>query len=261
MGSKIRDFPMPGGDRFGNEETALSPFIHELDLDWSTSKLCQDKDFAKAFVKTFPNKEEQKKYLLNTKKYSENKDFDPSYVLFFRRTLPSKNPSYEEHWTNEYVQARNGLKVEIPEGPHRFHSILLCDSLKHLLSYGGEKESGFTDGELAVNFPQYDQEKSLFKFKLQQDQEALNNYLKKEGALTQEQIVELIQQSKKRIVPGRLENKLLTLSMAAFVLGILLLSPSLTGNAIGILSNKPISFVGAGLLIFGLVTGFFVVKK
>ena len=83
------------------------------------------------------------------------------------------------------MQVLNGLKREIPEGPHRWHSIIICDSLEHI-SINGEKQGdtrAFTDGELVVNFTEYNQEGCICKFKPQREKDALKNYLETEGAL------------------------------------------------------------------------------
>ena len=59
-----------------------------------------------------------------------------------------------------------------------------------------------------------------------------------------------------------LEQKLLSvISIAGLGAGIFFLSSNLTGNAIADLTTKTTSFIGAGLLIVGLVAGFFWIKS
>jgi hypothetical protein len=54
---------------------------------------------------------------------------------------------------------------------------------------------------------------------------------------------------------------LMIISSIAFLSGIFFLSNNLTGNAIADFSTKTTSFLGAGLLIVGLVAGFFWIKS
>ncbi|MEI6773584.1 MAG: hypothetical protein WCL18_01865 [bacterium] len=69
--------------------------------------LCEDEDFVKAFLLAIPDKEIQQKFLLNTSNYNVlHKNYDPNYVLFFRRTLPSNMPKHEERWTDVYFTVR-----------------------------------------------------------------------------------------------------------------------------------------------------------
>ncbi|MDO8528426.1 MAG: hypothetical protein Q7S06_00870 [Nanoarchaeota archaeon] len=251
----------PGGKFFG-EETVLSPLIKELNLSVSASQLCRDKDFVNAFVQAIPNKKEQEKYLINTSRYEDGEDFDSRYVLFFRRTLPSRTPTYEEHWTNVYMQARKGLTVEIPEGPQRLHTIIVCDSLDRLQPYQKKEEvRAFTDGEIVVNLPKYDQSKSLLRFKPENEKEELSEYLKKKGALTPQQLRDQIERNKSKqrgdSQSGGLEK---TVSIILFLSGIFFLSNNMTGNAIINLSNKTSSFLGVGLLVTGLIIGLFWIK-
>ena len=164
--------------------------------------LCEDEDFVKAFLLAIPDKEMQQRFLLNTSNYNIlHKDYNPHYVLFFRRTLPSNIPKHEERWTDVYPIVRMGLRREIPPGPHRIHTIILCDSLQHILS-NWEKEwetNPFSDGEIVVNFPDYDQNTCICKFKPAYEQEALNRYLETENAIPQEEILRIIQSKKKEM--------------------------------------------------------------
>jgi len=60
---------------------------------------------------------------------------------------------------------------------------------------------------------------------------------------------------------GGLERFALAASMIVVFLGIFFLSSNFTGNTIMDLSTKTTSFLGAGLLIVGLVVGFFWLKR
>ena len=186
----------------GQDDTPLANFIKEIgegNLSFNVEKLCKDSDFSEAFTQAITDKEEQIKFLMNTSRYNNRQDdYDPKYVLLFRRTLPSEESKPEERWTDEYMQVLNGLRREIPEGPHRFHSIILCDSLEHLLSTGekqGETNS-FTDGEIVVDFDKYDQDSCVCKFKPHREKEALEEYLQTEGALSQEETLKKVQEHK-----------------------------------------------------------------
>lgn len=188
---------LPGGEFMFQKETILSSLAKELNLSFPVEKFCNDEDFANAFTQAIPDKEEQKKYLINTSKYTQRVEHDPNYVLFFRRTLPSADPKPEEYWTEDYVQVSRGLPWELPHGgPHRLHSIILCDSLKHLLSNGNKEKGlgGATDGEILVNFPNYDQNTSVLKFKPRHEQKALEEYLKTDGAVGQQQILQALKE-------------------------------------------------------------------
>jgi len=188
----------PGGEIFlENKETVLSILAKDLNLEMVPS-LFKDEDFVLAFIQKIPDREEQKKYIINSSKYASGEVYDASYVLFFRRTLPSQQPKHEERRTNEYLQVRNWLKIEIPKGPHRLHSIILCDSLQHLLS-NGKKEGDtrpFTDGEIVVNFPDYNQDLCICKFKPWVEQQELAEYVKTTDAVSLESIREIIKKHK-----------------------------------------------------------------
>lgn len=60
---------------------------------------------------------------------------------------------------------------------------------------------------------------------------------------------------------GGLERSMVVLSGVSILLSILFLFPHITGNTLADLSLKTTSFLGASLLVVGLVTGFFWVKR
>lgn len=59
---------------------------------------------------------------------------------------------------------------------------------------------------------------------------------------------------------GGLENAAATASIVGVLGGIFFLSANITGNAIANMTNSTSNFLGAGLLIIGLVSGFFWIK-
>jgi len=68
----------------------------------------------------------------------------------------------------------------------------------------------------------------------------------------------------KRIFPKRQDlTSLLSsvIAVAGIISGIFFLSSNLTGNVIGNLTNSTSNFIGVGLLILGLVAGFFWIKR
>lgn len=193
----------PGGksmDKY-HQKTTLSTLSLGLHLSNNVEKICKNQDFVMAFLQAVPDKEEQKKYLIHTSRYNElGNDYDPHYVLMFRRTLPSNFPKPEECWTDQYFTVLTWLKREIPHGPHRLHSIILCDTLEHILYYW-EKKGGIpiTDWEIVVNFPDYNQCNCLCMFKPSYEQEELEAYLKTEWAMNEQEILKHVMSSKKDI--------------------------------------------------------------
>ncbi|MBM3247087.1 hypothetical protein FJZ17_00920 [Candidatus Pacearchaeota archaeon] len=67
-------------------------------------------------------------------------------------------------------------------------------------------------------------------------------------------------QKKQRVTKRGLEKVAATASIIGVLGGIFFLSSNITGNAIADLTTKTTSFLGAGLLIVGLVAGFFYIK-
>ncbi len=167
--------------------------ITETTVAFEVEKMCQDPDFAVAFTARVPDPAEQRRYLTETSKYliQGPKAADHRYVLVFRRTLPSETPKAEEHWTAEYIQARNGLRREIPEGPHRWYSVILCSSLDDIMSDGGlhpEQNEATTDGEVKVISPAYDVSRCVCIIKPEREQQALAEYLETAGAITLDEL-------------------------------------------------------------------------
>lgn len=96
------------------------------------------------------------------------------------------------------MRVLRGLRQEIPVGPHRFHSIILCDTLEHLTTNGLKEDQSdtYTDGEIKVHFSEYDHNHCLCKFKPANEEGALAEYLKTEGALTAEDVLRVVRGSK-----------------------------------------------------------------
>jgi hypothetical protein len=62
-------------------------------------------------------------------------------------------------------------------------------------------------------------------------------------------------------VEGGLEKTLASLTIITFFSSIFFLFPSLTGNIIGNLSSKTLSFIGIVLFLLSLIGGFILIKK
>lgn len=164
----------------------------------NVEKMTKNKDFLDAFVKAVPAVEQQKKYFIQTSAFDHGKEYDPEYVLYFRRTLSSDVKKHEERWTNDFNTVLNGLRHEIPKGPHRYHSVILCDTLAHITIHGikSGENAPFTDGEIVVQFPEYDQKMCLCSFKPEHEKKELDAYLQSETSLTKEQILNVVRDMK-----------------------------------------------------------------
>ncbi len=84
---------VPGGHQEQPQATALTRLMNQMS-EFAGSiivdRFSEDPDFVQSFIQAVPDPEEQKKYLYHTAKYDVGiKDYNPAYVLFFRRTLPS----------------------------------------------------------------------------------------------------------------------------------------------------------------------------
>lgn len=167
----------------------------------------KDPDFVENFISRITTPEEQLKYVLNTSKFlsrqgANDVSYDPEYVLVFRRSLPSNDPKSERHWTTEYITARRGLTREIPHGPHRLYSIILCSTLADVLKDGGpssEPNSATSDGEIKVDTPFYDQKRCIISFRPKDQEEELKKYQKTDGAMSLESVLKQIKEIKKPI--------------------------------------------------------------
>ena len=149
----------------------------------------EDADFLSVFME-YIDKEDWEKYVLNIKKnLVGDKDFDPKYVLMFRRTTLAENPKPEVFWTNEYGVVRNGLKKEIPEhSEYRILSKIFISTLKNLSDCEQTEEEfeeidkkygyGSSDGEIRISSKPFDlRERCLFAIKPESERKELEDYL------------------------------------------------------------------------------------
>ncbi len=165
-------------------------WLNENELSFGVIYFLKDRDFVDNFILNIPNLDEQKKFIINSSNYELGYKYNSKYVLFFRRTLPSDIVKPEEYWTNEYKVVKRWLKLEI-SWVYRIHSIILCDSLKNILSKWGKKEKiwGYSDWELYIDFPDYDQKNSLFLFKPFDEQLLLEDFRKSNNYISSEQLL------------------------------------------------------------------------
>ena len=95
------------------------------------------------------------------------RDIDPSKVLFFRRTIPSKDPKPEFFWTSDYFETRQGLTAEISP-KNRDTAIIIVASLDAINKNGGLIQDINDDQGIAVRqigTDNFDQNLALTKFK------------------------------------------------------------------------------------------------
>lgn len=169
--------------------------------DWGFPCL-KDPDFVEDFISHIPDTGEQDKFVINTSSYRAGltKDqFDPNYVLVFRRTLPSDQPKPEQHWTTDYITAVRGLTQEIP-GAHRLYSIVLSTNLAELQRIGIAKEPqarGESDGEIKIEPTPFDQSKCLTRFRPKGQQKQLEAYQAAENSQSLEELIAQLSQLKK----------------------------------------------------------------
>lgn len=201
----MRNIPAPGGFRGligSNPETPLSRVATELDLPHAVINMAKDTDFYPQFAAAVPNPEEQARFLKNTAQFLLEQESDPRYVLMFRRTLPSPAPKPEAHWTSDFVTARNGLRNEIPEGPHRYHSVILCATLAEILKEGGlapdSMPRGTSDGEIKIVSKAFEQARSIVIFKPAHESEKLNTYMTRADALGINQVLAMVKDAKRQ---------------------------------------------------------------
>ena len=150
-------------------------------------------DFMRAFVDSVPSPQRRERYALETAKFALGKPADQDQVLVFRRTAPAlpNQPKPERDWTTDYIQAANGLRQEIPSGPARWYSQILCSTLGEVSRDGLAPASGAaTDGELKTLASTYAQDRALFAFRTASDEAQLTNYLRSPDALTLAQILD-----------------------------------------------------------------------
>lgn len=150
----------------------------------------RDKEFLENFLDHF-SQEEGYLYALNTYKYfMKDKSFDPKYVIFTRRAVPSKEPKPEAFWTSEHRVALVGLKNEIPK-PQRYYTVIMVTTLDKLLNHGlAETFGGASDGEIVIN-PQIPFNDFLFLYKPKRENIELAEYINNGGKSCEEVLMEL----------------------------------------------------------------------
>lgn len=141
----------------------------------------RDAEFLDEFLLAIPE-EEQFKYVENTVNYLYGQEYDPNYVLVFRRAVPSKKTKPETFWSTEYRVPRFGLKKEIPlNSPQRLHSVIMVSTLLALQKHG-EIISDFatSDGEIIIDYNK-NFENFLFMYKPFDEIYELKKYLNNGG--------------------------------------------------------------------------------
>lgn len=152
-----------------------------------------DASFLKTFLEDIPE-EDQFKYVYNTVLYGYGKNnYDPKYVLFTRRAMPSIEAKPEQFWTREYRVPFLGLRYEIPyDSPHRFHSVIMVTTLECLYKYGlAVNFSGASDGELMINYVPFSRDDILFVHKSNKEKMDLVIYLKN-GGMKHEEVLDIL---------------------------------------------------------------------
>lgn len=126
------------------------------------------------------------KYIDNTSKYLMRKECDHRFVLCFRRALPSDYPKNENFWTTDYRIASCCLRYEI-SGPLRLHSVIHVTTLGKLEEHGivNTTTGAVTDGEIAID-PNKNFDGILFRYKLSDEYDELEEYLNNGGITRQE---------------------------------------------------------------------------
>ena len=150
-----------------------------------------DPEFVRAFTASIEDADEQDKYIEQTLRSLDRKgEADPEYVLMFRRSIPSKDPKPEGHWTSDYMTALRGLRKEIA-GAQRLHSVILCSTLADVLASGPVGNNAATsDGELKVDNTAFDQAQCLCSFRPADQQRELDAYMQQVDALPLEHIAD-----------------------------------------------------------------------
>ncbi len=128
-------------------------------------------------------------------------------------------------------------------------------ALKHLESIAGELEKS--------DLKEYQKQK--FAGSIQRRAYRISNdpYVAKNHELD-EMAIELVEEMEKKygVKPHpALERSLSLIAVSGILGGIFFLSTNMTGNVIADLTTKTTSFLGAGLLVVGLVAGFFYIKS
>lgn len=159
----------------------------------------RDAEFLDEFLIEVPE-EDQFKYVKNTVNYLYNKEYDPKYVLVFRRAVPSTTPKPETFWSTEYRVPRFGLRAEIPlSSPQRLHSVIMVSTLSALETHGIiDSGSAMSDGEISIDYTKTFTD-FLFMYKPFDEIQDLEKYLSGGGKKIEEILAELSRNAEERI--------------------------------------------------------------
>lgn len=150
----------------------------------------KDSDFLKCFFKKF-SIEEQKKYLLTTYNYERNRNFDPKFLLVFRRAIYTDYAKNENFWSTEFNEVRFGLRNEQPIGsPIRLYSSIMVTTMDKLINHGivSLDHGGATDGEISISANKTFND-FLFVYKPYDEIITLNQYISS-GGISYEDLIE-----------------------------------------------------------------------
>lgn len=180
------------------QEKIVNEWQSELKNDIIISAF-RDAEFLDEFLIQIPE-EEQFNYVENTVNYLYGEEYNPEYVLVFRRTVPSITPKPETFWSTEYRTPRFGLKKEIPlNSPQRLHSVIMISRLSALKEHGEIiSNSATSDGEISIDYSK-NFDNFLFMYKPFDEIYELKNYLNNGGKTLDEVIDELSKKAQDRI--------------------------------------------------------------
>lgn len=180
------------------QEKIVNEWQSKLTNDITISAF-RDAEFLDEFLIEIPD-EEQFKYVENTVNYLYGKEYNPDYVLVFRRAVPSIKPKPEAFWSTEYRVPRFGLKKEIPlNSAQRLHSVIMISTLSALKKHGEIiNNSATSDGEISID---YNKEFNdfLFMYKPFSEIYELKKYLNNGGKSLDEVLEELSKNAEDRI--------------------------------------------------------------
>ncbi len=169
-----------------------------LDID-DISMVFKDPDFLQKFLEIVPF-EEQSKYMKNVYLFEFGKEYDPKYLLVFRRAIYTYYKKNENFWTTSFNDARFGLRREQPlGGPVRLYSSIMVTTMDKLINHGlGNTDNGGTDGEIVID-PSKPFNDFLLVYKPQDEKEELERYISSGGMSFEELIKELNDSSDERM--------------------------------------------------------------
>lgn len=182
------------GEYTEDEKNKINDLNTQIGVDGALGNtVFRDKTFFENFLKYVTDDEEQFKYAENTYKYFINANsYDPNYVIFTRRSVPSKNPKPKAFWSSDHGIVLNGLKNELPVGSvDRLYSVIMVTSLAKLINHGiASHEGGKSDGEICID-PEKPFSDFLFLYKPNYELLQLAEYQKQGGKTLEEFLEEL----------------------------------------------------------------------